>query len=70
MNQLIDLVDHPVVGFFPFHRLIVPGSPNRFYVQTDGIQRLQHGVMQVSADTTPIFQEFTQAAFRRFERGR
>jgi hypothetical protein len=69
MNQLIDLVDHPVVSLFPFHCLIAPGPPNRFNVQSNGIQRLQHGVMQISADTAPIFQEFTQPAFRRFERG-
>jgi hypothetical protein len=53
-----------------FHRLIVPAPPSRFYVQPDGIQRLQHGIMQISADTAPVFQEFAQPAFRRFERGR
>jgi hypothetical protein len=69
MNQLIDLLDHPVVGFVRFPPVIVSGPPSRFNVPTHGIQRLQHAVMQVSTDTGAIFQELTQTAFRGFERG-
>jgi hypothetical protein len=70
MDQLIDLVDHPVVGLVRFRRLIAPGPPVRFNAQANGIQGLQHAVMQVSTDTGAIFQEPTQTAFSRFERGR
>jgi hypothetical protein len=70
MYQLIDLADHPAVGLFRFRRLIVPRPLSRLNVQADGIQRLEHTVMQVSTDTGAIFQELTQPAFRRLERGR
>jgi hypothetical protein len=70
MNQLIDLVDHPAVGLFRVRRLIAPGPLSRFNVQPDGIQGLQHAVMQISTDPAPIFQELAQPVFSRFERGR
>jgi hypothetical protein len=70
MNQLIDLLDRLVVGFLGVRRLIAPPSMSGSNVQPDGIQRLQHGVMEISSDTGAIFQERAQAAFSRFERGR
>jgi hypothetical protein len=63
MDQLIDLVNHSAVGLFHFFRLLAPGPLRRFDAQTDGIQRLQHAVMQIPPDTGAIFEQLTQAAF-------
>jgi hypothetical protein len=68
MDQLIDLDAYFMIKTFCFLTVIMPKSLGGFNGESDGIQRLQDAVMQVSADPRAIFQQLMQPPFSRLER--